>query len=331
MLKLSVIIPVYNVEKYLAKCLESVIDERFADDYEVIIINDGATDSSPVIAQEYVAAHPTLVRMISTENCGLGHARNVGIENSAGEFLCFIDSDDYLVDGAIEKLLEMCNHNKDICIYDASSVRDDGSEIKYISGCKLSGAVSLDEYPELLLEIPNAWNKLCRRTLFTDNEIAFPDRAWFEDIRTMLKLYAIAASIEHVAEPLYKYVQHANTITRAKKPDRNVEIIDAMDDIIGFFKTVGKYERFSDVLEYLAFHSQFLTSSVRANLAKWNTPVQDKLIDDYLAKFPNFHSNPYVQNISGAHKLLLKLYMKKKYLAVHILMKANNIIKGTNF
>ena len=332
MFNLSIVIPVYNVEKYLRKCIDSAITpDKLGQEYEIVVVNDGSTDSSPEIIKEYVSAYPGSIRMISTENFGLGHARNVGIRNSGGEYLFFMDSDDYLVPGAVYELLSMAESGCDVCIFDASSVREDGSVLEYKKGFHTEGALSLSDCPELLLEIPNVWNKLFKRRLFEDKEIFFPDHAWFEDIRTVLKLYAAADRMEYRALDLYRYVQHSNTITRSRNPGRNIEMIEAMDDIIGFFRDEGKYEEFKDILEYLAFHSQFLTSPVRANLAQWDSDVQGKLIDDYLQKFPDFQRNPYVKKISSAHKLLTKLYLKKRYLAVHILMKANSIVKGTNF
>lgn len=331
MQKLSIVIPVYNVEKYISKCLDSVIDERYETEYEIIVVNDGSPDRSPEIVQSYISRYPALIRMISTENFGLGHARNVGIENARAEYIFFIDSDDYLPENAVAEFLDMIKSGDDMYIFDASFVRDDESEIKYVRGCAREENISLETYPELLLELPNVWNKIYRRSLFSDNAVRFPDRAWFEDLRTVLKLYAFTDKIEYVPKCLYKYVQHANTITRSKKPDRNVEMIDAVDDLLSFFQSVGKYDALADVLEYLSFHSQFLTSSVRANLACWNTPVQDALIDDFLKKFPDFRRNPYIMNISKAHKLLLRLFLKKRYLAVHLLMRANSVIKGTNF
>ena len=103
MIRLSVIIPVYNVEDYVAKCLDSLIppaEEAILrgeePEYEIIAVNDGSTDSSPTIVQDYVNRYPQLIRLVTTENMGQGHARNAGIDEARGEYLYFIDSDDYL-------------------------------------------------------------------------------------------------------------------------------------------------------------------------------------------------------------------------------------------
>ena len=105
MTKLSIVIPVYNVEKYLAKCLDSVIFPGL-DSYEVIVVNDGSTDGSGTIAADYAARYPSLLRLIEQENGGLGAARNTGLEAARGEFVCFLDSDDWLRENAVPEMLE---------------------------------------------------------------------------------------------------------------------------------------------------------------------------------------------------------------------------------
>ena len=332
--KLSVIIPVYNVEDYIAKCLDSVVGlgrQRLAADrepgYEVIIVNDGTQDRSAEIAESYVRKCPGFVRLISIENSGQGQARNVGIDAAAGEFLYFIDSDDYLIPGGMEELLALTEQDFDICIFDSIAVNTEGRELKYMAGCKRQEKLSLEEYPELLLEGPDVWNKLFRRSLFTDHDIRFTPRVWFEDLRTVQKLYAFTDRICYVPRALHRYVQRPGSVTNTQKARRNLEIIPAVEELIDFYKTQGRYEELKDVLEYLAFHCIFLTSSVRVNLADWKRRVQEELMQDFLQKFPDYRQNPYVKNMCLQHKLLDHLLRRRMRLCVHILMKLNNWIK----
>ena len=134
--KLSVIIPVYNVEDYIAKCLDSVLElgqrrqaAGVAPGYEVIIVNDGSQDRSAEIAEGYMQNCSGFVRLISIENSGQGQARNVGIEAAKGEFLYFIDSDDYLISGAMEEILSLTEQDLDICIFDSIAVNTEGREL----------------------------------------------------------------------------------------------------------------------------------------------------------------------------------------------------------
>lgn len=333
--KLSVIIPVYNVEDYIEKCLDSVTAlgrERLAAgreaDYEVIIVNDGSQDSSAEIAAGYERACPGFVRLISIENSGQGQARNVGIDAASGEFLYFIDSDDFIVPGAMEEMLAALEQKFDICIFDSIAVNTLGRELKTMPGCKRKENISLAEYPELLLEGPDVWNKLFRRSLFVDNGIRFTPRVWFEDLRTVQKLYAFTDSIIYIPKAWHRYLQRPGSVTNTQKVPRNLEIIPAVDELIAFYQEQGRYEQLKDVLEYLAFHCQFLTSSVRANLADWKSPVQEELMADFLRKFPGYKENPYVKTMSPRHKLLTFLLAHRCRLSVHLLMKLNNRLKN---
>lgn len=327
MRKLSVIIPVYNVEEYLAKCLDSVLVET-EEPYEIILVNDGSTDGSGAICEEYRQRFPALITVVTTENQGLGAARDTGIEHATGEYLLFIDSDDYLAPRAMEGILATLDQEFDMLIFDAVSVLPDGREVERISGCKKNGEIRLLDYPGLLLERPNAWNKLYRRSFFTKKGIFFPERVWFEDLRTVLKLYYYADTILYVPEAWYRYLLRPGSITNSRRAERNLEIIDAIDDVVDFYREKGLLDRLWNELEYLAFHSQFLTSSVRANLADWRSPVQEVLMQDFLKKYPNFRQNPYIKGMSRGHKLLTFLLLHRMRLSVHLIMKLNNLVKG---
>ncbi len=189
--KLSVIIPVYNVENYLGKCLVSVIYPEL-EDYEIILVNDGSTDASGSICAEYAARFPALVRVITTENGGLGRARDVGIDAAAGEYLLFLDSDDYLSPDALPEMMALLDRGFDMCFFDIRSVNEDGRLLKYMHGCAIEGEFTLESYPELLFEMPSAWNKIYRRTLFTENGIYYPGRVWYEDMYVTPLLYTKA-------------------------------------------------------------------------------------------------------------------------------------------
>ena len=326
MKKLSVIIPVYNVEAYLAKCLNSVILEDETD-YEIILVNDGSTDSSPTIAEAYRARFPELIRVITTENMGLGSARNTGMAEAVGKFLFFLDSDDYLAQGGMRRILELCDLDFDLCIFDTITMDPAGRTIQYVPGCGRKEHITLTEYPELLLQIPNVWNKIYRASLFRDHQILFPGRAWFEDLRTVLKLYAFTDKILYVPEALHRYLIRPGSITNSAKAERNREIIDAVDDLRCFYRERGLFEKLKNELDFLVFHEQFLTSSVRANLADRHAPVQETLLVDFLQKCPDFRENPYVQQIPFKHKLLTWLLLHRMRLAVHVLMRLNNASK----
>ena len=325
--KLSVIIPVYNVENYLGKCLNSVIYPEL-EDYEIILVNDGSTDASGSICAEYAARSPALVRVITTENGGLGRARDVGIDAAAGEYLLFLDSDDYLSPNAVPEMMALLDRGFDMCFFDIRSVNEDGRLLKYMHGCAIEGEFTLESYPELLFEMPSAWNKIYRRTLFTKNGIYYPGRVWYEDMYVTPLLYTKAGKMFSVHRPWHNYLQRAGSITNNKNTQRNLEIIPAVESMLDAYRGAGLFEKYRTQLEYAAFYNQVLTSCTRVNLADWRSEVQDKLYADFLKKFPDYRKNRYVREMSTKYKLLHFFIRHRLRLCLHTVMSVNNMIKG---
>lgn len=325
-MRLSIIVPAYNMEDYLAKCLDSVIYPELTD-YEVIVVDDGSTDRTAEIAADYAARFPALLRLISTENGGLGQARNVGLEAASGEFVVFLDSDDYYCENAVGELLETTRQDIDICLFDLQAVSADGRPLERLRGSPRLGAVSLESCPELLMAYPSGCNKLCRRSLFMDSGIRFPGRVWYEDLRTMPKLYLLTDRIVANGRAWYMYLSRPGSIINTAGIERSLEIIDAVDDLTEYYRERGALERYRAELEYLAYYNQFLTASVRICMTAPESPVLDRLRDDFLRKHPNCEGNPYIRRMSAKHRLLGALLMKKRRSAVGSIMKLNRYLK----
>ena len=326
--KLSIIIPVYNVEKYLAKCLDSVL---FPDipGYEVIAVDDGSTDSCPTILKKYEARYSGLLKVITTENRGVGAARNEAIKEAKGEFIVLLDSDDRLADNAVQEILDECNNDFDICFFDYICVNESGDIIKHLTGCNdYPGTYSLEENPAILFELPSSTNKILRRSLFTDYNIEFPGRVWFEDFRTTPKLYIHAKKITYVKKEWYIYLQQSNSITHTNKTSRNLEIIDAAEDILSYYKEYGLYDKYFPELEYAIFYNELLTSIDRVNLIDPKSEVQDTLLEYYLNKFPDYKKNKYFKAMPKKYKLIYSLIITRQYRALNVLLRANNVVKG---
>lgn len=327
MCKLSVIIPVYNVEKYLGKCLDSVIYPELGD-YEIIIVNDGSTDGSLLLCEDYQRRYPQLIRLITTENGGLGAARDVGIDASSGKNILFLDSDDYLSPNALSEMLAMLDEEFDILFFDIRMVNEEGRMLKYIRGCGIEGEFTLESYPELLFEMPSAWNKIYRASLFKEHGIYYPGRVWYEDMYVTFKLYTKAKKFRSVRKPWHNYLQRVGSITNNANTQRNLEIIPAVNSMLDAFKAAGLYEKYEKQLEYSALYNQVITSIPRVNLADRKSAVQTKLFEDYVCKFPHYRDNRYTQTMSGKYKLILFLIERKCFFLLNAIMRSNNYIKG---
>ena len=326
-MKLSIVVPVYNTRDYLAACLDSVLYPELGD-YEVIIVNDGSTDDSAEIARSYTERFPELFRLITTENGGLGAARNVGIENARGDFLLFLDSDDALADGALPEILEAIDGSFDIGIYDLLEVNPAGAVIGTIGGSGEGGDFRLEDYPALLTQPPSACNKLFRRSLFLDSGIRFPGRVWFEDLRTVPQLYPLAGTIRYMPRPWYRYLVRPGSITNTANTARNLEILDAVEDLMGWYRDAGLYAKYEEELFAMAHYNAFLTSSVRVNAIDPGSDVQEKLLQWFLAAFPNWRENPYLRRWPKKHRLLVNLIVHRQRLLLHGLLKLNEWKKG---
>lgn len=209
---ISIIVPVYNVAAYLPECIESLLNQTF-NDIEIILIDDGSTDGSGNICDQYKSLDPR-IRVIHQENRGVSHARNTGIDQVTGQYICFIDSDDHVSDNYAEILFNAINRKADIdislCEY--YTVKDNQSIVHTSNS---SDVIYDNETGVYLLcqdkKIKNyVWGKLFKKELFTS--IRFPeDRNICEDMAILYKVFYQARKILHIQTPAYYYRERANS------------------------------------------------------------------------------------------------------------------------
>ena len=326
MKKLSIIIPVYNVEKYLAKCLDSVIYPDLSG-YEIIVVNDGSTDNSPAIANDYGAKYPKLIKIVDKENGGLGSARNAGLEAAQGEYVLFLDSDDWLAENAVAEILEETEKGFDIGVFDFIPVTEQGRQLAVIKGCEREGMFSFEEFPELLFSPPCACNKIWRRSLFEESSIRYPDRLWFEDLATIPGLYLNSKKILHINKTWYYYLQRSGSITNNKNLGRNTEMLTVCDMVLNYYKEHNVYAKYRPQLLYMCAYNELITSTTRVNLSDPKSEIQDELLNWFLQNFPDYAENEYIKSMPPKLKLLLNLTVKKRRKGIHSIMKLNNFLK----
>lgn len=212
--KVSVIVPIYNVEKYLDRCLRSIQEQSF-EDYEVLMINDGSPDNSAAIAQDYENKDKRF-KLFTKPNGGLSDARNYGIERATGDFIAFIDSDDYIHKDYLYTMYHECVDNDadmSYCRY-KYELFDSGIKIPIIVSAAKEVMKTRDALNILIRDNylqSYAWNKLYRRSLFIDNDIRYP-KMYFEDIATSGRVLYHANKIAISDKYLYYYVRRAGSI-----------------------------------------------------------------------------------------------------------------------
>lgn len=225
---ISVIIPVYNVEKYLRECIDSVLNQTYGS-YEIILVDDGSTDSSGKICDEYSARYHKIT-VIHKENSGPSATRNVGLSVANGEYIYFLDSDDYIVPRTFEKLVEIATtENADVVFFDGISFVDGNPESKIKQGYKRYRKYTADTGLGMLEKLNNNKDFKCalylmliKRRLITDNSLSFFEDAYCsEDMLFTYQLYCLADKVAQCTDAFYYRRFRDNSIVTSHKTKRH--------------------------------------------------------------------------------------------------------------
>lgn len=326
MYKLSIVLPIYGVEKYLPTCLDSVYSQ-VTNDCEIILVDDESPDRCGAICEEYKSKFPENTTVIHQKNMGLGGARNTGMAAATGEYLFFIDSDDYIPDGTVSHLISAIDRfGADVFIFPFRLVDESGNDLGgYRDNFPTLTPLNAKTTKSVLTGIPSAWNKVCKKALYENLGITFPARVWYEDIRTTPKLLSKAESIVYLECEMYNYLQREGSIMSSSKVDRNVEIIEALEDLYSWFEKEGTLETFRNELDFLAIDHVFLSASVRViRSVGASHPLIKKFrsfTEEHCMTFKD-GSNPYVKNgMPRSRKLVYTLLKHKLFFAVSLLYK----------
>lgn len=311
MIKVSVIVPVYNVEKYIDKCLKSLVNQTLSD-IEILVINDGSPDNSQKIIDKYVKKYSN-VRCYVKKNGGISDARNYGLKYAKGEYIAFVDSDDYVDNTMLEKLYNKAiEKSYDIVECDLHMVDDHGNLIKDVYH-----TFSVDIFDEKKLKkyminmYTSVWNKLYKRSLF-DSKIRFKKGVWFEDVEFLYKLIPFVKSIGFVKENLYYYVQRGGSITKTFD-DRLYCYVDNWNGIIDFYKEKNIYNKYYNELEYSYvryLYASFIRQSSNYKDKNNFDKTVNMAIENVRDKFPNYKKNKYFyKSVKGIYLLMFNKFL----------------------
>lgn len=216
---LSIIVPAYNVEKYLSNCIKSLVTQKGID-YEIIIVNDGSTDKTSLIAKRLSVEYGNIIKVIEQKNKGLGGARNTGIGIATGKYIAFVDSDDYLMNNAFGIIFQKIGfeefdllnfgHKK---VYDFNPIIDENSEndimIKRMNNLEAIKQFFSDNITSY------SWDKIYKKSLIVDNKIEFTEKTYFEDMRVSYECVMNSKNVIQVSLQAYRYLQRSNSITKS--------------------------------------------------------------------------------------------------------------------
>lgn len=287
-MKISIIVPIYNIDCYLKKNLESIISQEYPN-LEIILVDDGSTDNSYNICLEY-QERDKRINIIRQKNQGLSNARNKGLEVATGDFVWFVDGDDYIENNIIEKILPYLDKN-DLIVFNYN-------EIKGKTKTKVDSFYDYDNLDtKYLLSHCNAWNKIIRRTILKNAK--FPANRIYEDLFLMPTLILKTKKIKFLDETLYNYVYRKNSIknTANKTEDK----IYALNNL--YSKLNSNY---SLEVEYLYIYNLLITSLIEEvkNKCKHDFKYLNKVIKE---KYPKYYNNQYWSSLGILKRIYLKL------------------------
>ena len=308
---ISIVIPVYNVEKYLKKCLDSIINQTYKN-LEIILVNDGSTDKSADICKEY-AKNDKRIIYIEQENQGLSCARNTGINNIHGKYIAFVDSDDYININFIEKLYTiLIETNSDIAVCNYSKVNENSKidinkkeeDVKRV----FSGTSKFyNIYNELENVTVVAWNKLYKVDIFKN--IRYPNGKVHEDEFVIYDIIKVSKKIVYTTCNYYYYFQRSNSITGNYNIKRAV-ILEALEDRLNKFKNDNKKILYS--LTLYDYYYQLLTQYIMI-VKNYNdeTDIKSKIYNNILKLKKEVFFNLYINPLKKV-KLFIKLMSIKR-------------------
>ena len=298
--KVSVIVPIYNVERFVKRCLDSLVNQSLQE-IQIILVNDGSTDESGEIAKEYASKHSNKIIYLEKENGGLSDARNFGMRYAEGEYIAFLDSDDYVENTMYEEM-----YNK--ALQENSDYVECDFLWEYPDKIKVDKRTPYSNKKEMLTNVRVvAWNKLIKREILEKNNISFPKGLRYEDIEFTYKLIPYLNKVSYVDKEFVHYVQRNNSIANVQN-ERTAEVFTIFDNIIKYYQEKGFYEEYKEELEY-SYSRILLCSSLKRICKIKDSKTRKKLIKETFEKlyqqFPLWKENKILNNRS-----IKNMYMK---------------------
>ncbi|GAA5099756.1 glycosyltransferase family 2 protein [Chryseobacterium ginsengisoli] len=259
--KVSIIVPIYNVENYLAKCLDSLISQTYQN-IEILVVNDGSKDNSEQIIQEYAQKYTEKIKPFNKENGGLSDARNFGIDRATGDYIGFVDSDDYVSPTMFEEMVSLSEkHHAKMVICNIQKVDQNGNVTQKLTQIpNMPEKIDLEAHFSVFSDLSYfACNKLFSRELFDGKR--FKKGAHFEDIQLIPQLLLECETIAQTQNFHYQYLERTDSITKTHT-EKGLDILKAVEDVENIFKKshysnkskeLKNFQIFEGVYSFLAY------------------------------------------------------------------------------
>ena len=308
-MKVSVIVPVYNVEPYLDKCLNTLVNQTLKK-IEIIIVNDGSKDNSEKIIEKYLKKYPEKIKYIKKANGGLSSARNEGLKYASGEYIGFVDSDDYVSLNTFNLMYKKAKEkNFDLVVCNLNYVYE--TKTKMVSAGLDKDLENEDEVKKNIVFLyPAVLNKLYKKEIL--DSLKFKEGIWYEDVEFNFRVYPRVKSIGYVDKPLIQYVQRESSISKTIDK-RLFNYIDNFNGLIRYYQDNNLYNKYYFELEYS--YVRYLYATFIKQLSYTNDKELFKegvkeAIKNVQEHFPNYKKNIYLKKF-GLKNIYLKTFNKK--------------------
>ncbi len=320
-IKVSIIVPVYNVEQYIEQCLNSLVNQTL-DSYEIIVVNDGSPDNSEIIVKDFIKKYPNLIKYFVKENGGLSDARNYGIEKAKGEYIGFVDSDDYVRNDMFELLYNKAKlEDADVSVCNYATFTN--YSVKKVVAVKNTEDFNnnIETVPSLLFQCKSyAWNKLYRRNWYVKNKFKFPINQWFEDSAVVYNMLYSANKIAAVEDHLYFYRKsNEGSITNSLDP-RMYDIFKSCTNIVNFYREHTENKDVLDVMERICQIHIFVRLKFLIKKGKKRDLLKfyNKTIEFFNNYIPTWTENSYYKAVKK-RSLYLKIRHNKLLMYIYII------------
>lgn len=313
-IKVSVIVPVYNTEQYLEKCLNSLVCQTLSE-IEIIVVNDGSKDNSQKIIDEFQSKYPCIKSFIK-ENGGLSDARNYGLSKAQGEYVAFVDSDDYVESDMFESMVTYADtHELNMVVCDTFMDYLDHSYV-----LKADLGYTEDPVKAYIIAYPNAPARLIKRDLM--QMVQFRTGIWYEDLDLMPTVATLTSKIGFTNVASYHYLQREASLMHQEKfnPKFN-DIFVALDDVLQRFKKEKMDQKYHDELEYLYISHLQRSAILRFSGISQAKPCLEKVKLVMKENFPHWKRNQYLKKSSWKFQLICWLGALRQYWIIAILKK----------
>lgn len=314
MIKVSIIVPVYNVEKYLKKCLDSLVNQSLKA-VEIIVVNDGSTDSSQKIIDLYDDKYPNIIAL-TKKNGGLSDARNYGMRYASGEYIGFVDSDDYVELNMYELMYQKAKEDDcDIVECDLFHDYADGRDEEY-------GIEYYDKKMMLMMGRSVVWNKIYRRTWLESTGVKFLKGLIYEDVAFYSMIVPYINRISYVNIPLIHYVQRRNSLNNVSSI-KTIQILEILKRIKSYYMERNLYGEYHRELEFLTSRIILCSSFLRMVKIPSRKERNAALHESWMMlnqMYPEWKKNKYLKSLKSRNGYFMKMMNGATYwLLSHVL------------